>query len=214
MGLTYVADGTFVDDDPVSPEEIREIMGADWDPKLELIEVHPFVEFTSLERAYYGLSIHTLNPASVPRLNPTTDSVNVGQQMFENVSPLTEFKEALKLIQEGDQGLLEEFPFSEIEKESDYNEIVAAIIDVKPPRKTQDWSPSVQSRIKRESAWTGPGIYDMRDRPPTKQADSVEKYERDGMEYWAGDTLDYMFQGDEWKEKLRNLLMEYLESGS
>jgi hypothetical protein len=211
MGLTYVADGIFVDDDPISPEEIREIMGADWSPKLELIQVHPFVEFKSLERAYYGLSIHTLNPAGVPKLNPATESVNVGTQMFENVAPLRDFSEAFELIEKGSVGLLEEFPFSEIEEEVDYNKVMGVLLDIKVPTRTQDWSPYDKSRIKLQSAWNGPGVYDMRDKPPTKQAESVEKYELDGMEYWAGDTLDFMFQGDEWKEKLRELLVGYLE---
>jgi hypothetical protein len=48
------------------------------------------------------------------------------------------------------------------------------------------------------------GLYDFRDDPPT-YAGTVEEYEQEEMANAADEAIDFMLQGDEWKEIYREL---------
>lgn len=210
MALKHVGDGRFVDDEPLSLKMIREAAPQAWPSDLERYSIFPWVEFYSLERAGYGLMAIGEGKPSV--------SEEVREQQFDpsTIAPLTEIAEVLKTLEAGERYLVEEFPFSEITEASDYRKAIAACLKIKDFEVSPlDWSPRSTSRdgmrVKYESQWTGPGVYDMRECPPAKHADSVEEYELESMEAEADDVIDYMFQGDEWKESLRDLISELLE---
>lgn len=208
MALKHVGAGKFVDDEPVSEEDLARHAPKEWRPRLKPYRIYPWVEFYSLETAGYGLlateGTHDAEPAA---------SVEVGEQRFDpsTVAPLAELSEVLETMSKGRRYLVEEFPFAEIKEEDDYDHLLAVCLEVEVPESPKQWSPRVKKRIHKESKWEGPGVYDARDCPPTRHSASAEDYELEGMEYWADDTLDYMFQGDEWKESLKRLLGELSE---
>jgi hypothetical protein len=206
LALKHVGNGRFVDEDPLSLDEIRKAVPEGM-PSIEPYQIFPWVEFYSLEGAGYGLIAIGEGKPSI--------SEETGTLGFDpsTIAPLTEFDEMIKTLEEGERFLVEEFPFSEITEERDYRRAVAACLENKEFKASPlDWSPRDKLRdnvrVKYESQWGGPGIYDMRACPPEKHADSVEEYELSGMEGEAGETLDYMFQDDGWKNSLRNLLRE------
>ena len=201
--IVYAGNSIFVDAEPLSEDEIREVLIHDWSPKLKDVKVHAVVNFSSLERAYYGLSILEKGPKSKPVV-----SVDVGMQTFENVAPLNDLSEAIEELSVGHRSGFEEFPFVEISTLIDYDRVLVHSEDVRAEA-PHAWSPKKKKGD--YQAWGGPGVYDLRDKPPTKHAKSVEAYEIEGMKFWATDTIDFMFQGEEWKEKLKDLFAEYRE---
>ena len=152
----------------------------DTDPIEGTENVYAWVRFNSLERAEYGLTM-TEGAYNAPGV----DSVGVGESTFDSstIAPMTDFDEAIKNI--NDKFIFEEFPMVEVKSEDEWNRLVEV--------KSAEASPTFE----------GPGVYDFRDF--TKAFASVEEYEKTEMEYWADDTLEFMFQSDEWKEKLAEL---------
>jgi hypothetical protein len=209
LALKHVGNSRFVDDEPLSLEEIRKAAPLEWVPGLERYSIFPWVEFYSLERAGYGL-------VAIGEGKPSV-SKEVREQQFDpsTIAPLTEFSEAIKALEDGETYLADEFPYVEITEERDYRRAVAACLEIKGSKASPlDWSPrdrQDEKRVKYESKWEGPGVYDVRECPPSKHAASVEEYELDGMEAEASDVLDFMFQGDEWKDSLRELISELLD---
>jgi hypothetical protein len=180
MALQHVGGGRFVDD-PLTEDEIRRAAPKEWTPRLQGLQVRPWVEFVTLETARYGLLLFDPEGREI-------DTKTVGRDRLspDGVAPLTLFEEAFDLVRR-ESRLLDEYPFVEVETKEKYDLVREA-------------------QAVEESGWEGPGVYDFRERPPTRQAESVEAYELEGMEFWAGDILDGMFQGDEWKRHLRDLL--------
>jgi hypothetical protein len=150
-------------------------------------QVYAWVEFATAERAYYGLSLHETDYKS-----RKIDSIQVGVQTFsEPVGVASEFEEALDALERGAKYVFEEYPAVEINSEADYKRVLEA-----------------QGLEEDEGDWQGPGIYDFRDTPPSFIG-TTEEYEIEQMKFWADSVLDYMFQGDEWKEALAELLEGY-----
>lgn len=205
MALKHVGQARFVDDEPLTLKQVKEAAPLEWVPGLERFSIFSWVEFPSLERASYGLlAVETgsIDPAA---------EVRAGTLGFEpsTIAPLTELAEALTTLERGERYLVEEFPFSEITEEQDYQRAVVACIEHEGLKESPlEWSPKGTRGEQYRAQWKGPGVYDMRECPPLKTADSVEEHELGGMEYEAGETLEYMFQGDEWKESLKKLLRE------
>lgn len=168
--IKYLGRGNFMDEEPVE--------GTD--------NVFPYVEFPSLERADYGLSLRDM------KTQGEIDSIEVGDTTFDPsaIAPLSDFKEALEALEDDIGYLLEEFPMVEVTNENQWKQ-VQKIMSAKQP----DTNPPV---------WDGPGVYDFREL--TKSYDSVEEYELESMEYWANDVMDGMFQSDDWKNDLKKLL--------
>jgi len=200
MSLVYVGDSTFVDKEPLSDDELERVLPHDWSPKLAGIKVYPWIKFTSLERAYYGLQIRKAGPKS-----KVIESVDVATQTMEVIAPINDFNDALKNLQEGHKYAFEEVPFVEISTVDDYNRVLSHAAGEDDPS-PHDWSPKKREP---DSNWKGPGVYDLRDKPPTRSYKSVEAYERQAMEDNADQILDYMFQGEEWEEKLGKLINNY-----
>lgn len=206
--MQHVGNAVFVDPQPLTSEEIGRITSKKgWRPggkgRLDF-KVHPYVEFVSAERAYYGL-MATRASLKTPYW---IASVQTGTQVFENVAPLLEFNEALEALHRGDTFILEEVPFSEVMEEEDYLRAAAASLDLILEDDDGYFISAALKRVQEESAWEGPGVYDMRDKPPTKAYGSAVEYEVAVMEEEASNVVDYMFQGDEWRKSLKELLEE------
>lgn len=203
MSMVYVGDATFVDKEPLSEDEIARVLPHEWSPKLAGVKVYPWIRFPSLERVYYGLQIRKSGPRS-----KVIESADVGTNQMESIAPLNDLNDALEILSKGHRYAFEEVPFAEISTVEGYDRVLSHAAGEDDPS-PQDWSPS---RKKPDSAWKGPGVYDLRDKPPTRSYKSVEAYERQAMESEADQILDFMFQGEEWEEKLRGLLSDYLEN--
>ncbi len=206
MAVEHVSGTLFMDSDAISAEDILAKAPKDWFPGLSRFNIYPYVEFSSLERAYYGLAAVKGGPAS-----KWIASAAMGTMEMENPAPLTEFSEALQLLEDERDHLFEEFPFVEVTNEDDYNRALAVILDVPIQKSVKDWSPIVKAKLEKESSWMGPGIYDFRDEPPTHHVDTVEAYEIEGLGFEADSILEYMFQGDEWKKTLREVIQDLRE---
>jgi hypothetical protein len=179
MALQHVGGGRFVDD-PLTEDEVRRAAPKEWTPRLRGLQVRPWIEFVTLETARYGLLLSDLEGREI-------DSEKVGRETFTDpIAPLTLFQEAFDLVRR-ESRLLDEYPFVEVETQEQYDLVREA-------------------QAVGESEWEGPGVYDFREQPPTRHAESVEAYELEGMEFWAGEVLEGMFQGDEWKRTLLELL--------
>ena len=48
--------GLFLDEETIDPDTIMDIAPKEWFPGLSLFKIYAYVEFPSLERAYYGLA--------------------------------------------------------------------------------------------------------------------------------------------------------------
>lgn len=207
MAVEHVfGSGLFMDKEAIDFDTIMDVAPKEWFPGMSLFKIYAYVEFPSLERAYYGLA--------AVKGDPTSDwvaSALVDQTVMEGVASLTEFGEALRYLEEESDYMFEEVPFVEVTREEDYNRALAIVIDVDAPTSVKDWSPSVKKMIEKESSWMGPGVYDFRDKPPTQSFETVEAYEGSGLEFEAEHILEYMFQGDEWKNSLRELIPEIRE---
>ena len=200
--------GLFLDKEAIEPQAIMDAAPKEWFPSLSRFKIYGYVEFPSLERAYFGLAAVRGEPS-----HRWEASVVVGQTEMEVAAPLVDFGDALRHLKEESDHVFEEYPFVEVTSKADYNRALAIIIDVVDPQTSvKAWSPSVKKKLERASLWEGPGVYDFRDEPPTRSYESVEAYE--GLSYAdeAEQFLEYMFQGDEWKEALRNLIQEIREN--
>lgn len=142
--------------------------------------IYAYVEFPSLERVRYGLYRTTGGPTG-----GVTESQRVGEYGREPLAQYWEFGDAIKEV--GERWAFEEVPFVEVSSKKDYDKVLEAM-EIDP----------------RDGDWTKPGLYDFRDEPPTFQ-DTVEAYELSSMEDEAEQALEFMFQGDEWKEAYAKL---------
>lgn len=203
MGLIFIGEGVFVDTDPVE-FDIAEDPKA-WDPEKDKpkkalpagYNLYAIVEFSSLEHAYYGLAVFRGKPS---KKNRPKDVEYIDRPMLwnERLAPIVDYSEALKLYG-AETYLFEEYPFTQITSKSDYARLVKEGTD--PKR----WDPESKNLI---SGWQKPGVYDLRDRPPS-YVSSVQDYELEEMKGGADETLEYMFQGEEWEELAKKLIEEF-----
>jgi len=173
MAIKHTGNGFFVDTEPVAPPD-----GTPDDPDLH---IYAFARFRSLEHVSYGLMRTAGGPA-----DEGIDFEEVGEYGMDPLAPHWEFAHALDTIEkrgDDERYLFEEVPYVEVETEEEYDEALEAL--------------GVEED--EEGNWEGPGLYDFRDDPPTFQG-SVEKNELEEMSMAADDAIDFMFQGDEWKE--------------
>lgn len=194
----------WIDPDPLSYEEALQWAG--WNPRLtkareELekagVRFVPWVEFYSLERAGVGVLAVEGDPTS-GRILATKELKEI--PYFEPLAPLHEFKDALEALVRGNDFVFEEHPFGPIENKEDFIQVLKAMN--LPPE---------------DEPFEGPGIYDFRDKPPSKSDDSAEDYERGSLEQETGHLIDYIFtggimgsdlSGEEWKKALIELMEE------
>lgn len=162
----------------------------DTDPVEGAPNVFPYVKFHSLERAEYGLNY--MEEETKADFSMALDSIEVGETTLDPsaVAPLTDFDNAMEALRDKATHVFEEFPMVEVKSEDQWKQ-VQQIQEEREP----DTKPSV---------WEGPGVYDFREF--FKAYDSVEKYEEESMIWWADEILDGMFQDDEWKNKLKELV--------
>lgn len=170
------------------PRALKEKL--EWDPKSKVfIDSDPvegfknmfiYVDFPSLDRAHVGFYLTKSGPK-----DPEIDSVKVDTTGFDpsNVAPLTDHSEAVKMLKSGDFQPFAEYPYVEVASKEAYDELAGAA--GADPHETWEFD--------------GPGVYDFRDKPPTKSYDSVEEYELQGMQSAADDCIEFVFQSDEWK---------------
>lgn len=201
MTLVYVGDATFVDKEPV---DLAEVAPREWSPR-NAPKVYWYVRFFSLERAGYGFALLAKGPKS-----KWIDHEEIREQMFDptTIAPLSNFSEGLESLERGRTWAIEEFPFVEVKSKEDYDKALQAFIESRREESgPREWSPrpgeSLEKLMEDRSDWRGPGVYDFRDMSLHEK--SVEKYEVDGMEYWAKDTLDSAYD-DEWQPALKKLL--------
>lgn len=213
MSIIEVTPGSFIDDEPVGEDDVkRELarLGAPPSEAPRFRDIYPYVQFHSLERASYGLVL----TAGAPR-GRTLDYEETGETGFENLAPLNDLDDAVENLERGDEVVFEEAPYAEILDEADYNRTLRAAageVDDEP----EEWEPGKEPAGAPEgepSVWDGPGVYDLRDLPPTKSWPSVEEYEAEAMDREASDLVDFMFQGDEWRDTLRDLVARSLGRG-
>jgi hypothetical protein len=198
--MIHVGNAVFMEESEI---DVSEELPKFWSPR-QNVRVYPYVEFPSLERAYVGLAL--VKESKKGPKEKWIDSVQVDQMTWENsIAPLTEFREALELLGEGTKWAFEEYPYVEVDTEGDYKKALLAIADEAEGPK--EWSPRKKDE---DSGWEGPGVYDFRERPPTRVYKSVLEYEMSSMESEADGALEYMFQGDKWKEDLRKLMEDNL----
>ncbi len=159
-------------------------------------KVYAYVEFPSLQRAEVGFLITEGGPED--SIVDHTDVTTIYED--ESIAPLIDFGDALKELEKVRSGLIEDFPFVEIEKEEDYNELLLASL-----RRAENpymfWS---DEDLLEESLWTEAGVYDLRDRPPSHHA-SVEDYELEAMEAHADGAVEWLFQGKGQRETVMPL---------
>jgi hypothetical protein len=198
--MIHVGNAVFMDETEI---DVSEELPKLWSPRSDY-SVYAYVEFPSLERAYGGLAL-VEKTKNGPK-EKWVDSVQVDQMTWENsIAPLTEFKEAVELLEEGAKYGFEEYPYVEVDKEEDYKKALLAIS--KESEGPKEWSPRKKDE---DSGWEGPGVYDFRESPPTRVYKSVLEYEMSSMESEADDVLEYMFQGDEWIKDLKSLVEDNL----
>ena len=167
MSIEHISGTLFMDSDAISAEDILTEAPKDWFPGLSSLNIYPYVEFSSLERAYYGLAAVKGNPTSKWISSAMTETM-----LIQDPAPLTDFGEALVMLEQERDHLFEEFPFVEVTNEDDYNRVLAMIINVPVPKSVKDWSPIIKKKLERESSWMGPGVYDFRDEPPARIVDA------------------------------------------
>lgn len=131
--------------------------------------VYAYVKFSGAGSASYGLSM-TLGPWNSTEIG----SASAGYIGLDDIAPLTDLADAINAIAKGSH-LLEEYPFSEIRERKDYNSMLR-VLEI----------------LHEDGDWKGPGVYDMRDRPPTRSWASVGRYENAMMEIEAESILDAM----------------------
>jgi len=149
--------------------------------------IYAYVWFHSLFRLSYGLIMTTGGPLDEIVTHEEIRDV----ELESSVAPYWEFRHAFnmgRLLRAIDRSSFDEEPYVQVNDEDEYNHALLAL----------DLSVD-------DSKWEKPGLYDFRDEPPTYSG-SVEEYERESMRLEAEQTLDYMFQGDEWKKACAALL--------
>lgn len=192
MDLVYRKyDGVFVDTTPI---DIAKILPKDWSPKPKGIKVYWIVDIISPTRTYESLAIYKKNPQG-QLIDSETIQTN---EWEESYAPLTDISGAADEYQSGSRIGFEEFPYVEVESETAYN---FAVLGEQTPK---DWSPR-----KKESAWEGPGVYDFRDRPPTRAYESLKAYEMAGMEERARQVWESSWGDEGIEEPLRKLLARH-----
>lgn len=205
MTIVKVAPGLYMDDDPVGLSDIERELAKIGAPLSRASRfkgvVYPYVVFHSLERAGYGLTITEDKPHS-----KTVDTGEERETTFEILAPINDLDDAVEILERGDEIVFEEMPFVEVLDEKDYARVAAAAGDSDEP---EEWEPG-RGPHPRTPGWEGPGVYDLRDSPPSRALNSVEEYEEDSMESMAFDIVDFMFQSDEWRDALRDLVARNL----
>lgn len=195
MGFKFKGAGVVVDTDPI---DLSDVSAKEWSPRLRDVRAYGYVRFYSFERADYGVFISTEGPKGEWK-----ESAAVGNTRFDGIAPYGTFGDAIGEV--NDKSMFEEVPLVEVLLEEDYAKAVLAQLgeNLDDPG---SWKLTSLQEVK-DGDWEGPGLYDFRDKPPTFSG-TVDEYEVADMEFWAEDTLDYMYQGDEWKSTLRTLLAE------
>lgn len=149
------------------------------------VHIFAYAKFRSLEHVSYGL-YRTEGKFDAPEI----DSEPVGAYGMEPLAPFSDLGDVLDDVAKHKTWVFEEVPYVEVTSKSGYDKAVATMgLDPK------------------EGAWEGPGLYDFRDEPPEFRA-KVEDYELESMTDAADQAIEFMFQGDEWKDAYRNLASE------
>jgi hypothetical protein len=199
MGLIQRGPGAygFIDETPM---DITEMIPEFWDPRFDErgLTVHGYADVFS-ERVGYGIALMEGGPSG-----EVVDSREVGSVTYaEHHSITSDLPDALEHLKSGSKYHFEENPFVVLETEDEYREALK-ILDI--PVFPEDWDPRKKTN-QESSMWTGPGLYDFRNVPPTKSFGSIEEYEAGNMEFRADECLDMMHEDDETlKEKLREIL--------
>lgn len=194
--LLYRGDGVFVDDEPL---DLAKMLPKDWSPVLRKVSVYWMVQHPTTHRTYQTLAVIK----GSPKKGKILDSVDLyTNEWEESNAPLTDLGEAIEMYRRKQDFIFEEFPYVEVETEEEYNLAISG-------HRTgpKDWSPKSP-----DSAWSGPGVYDFRDRPPTRAYKSVEEYELEGMEERARQVMDTTYD-DDYKKPLKKLLADYVGGG-
>jgi len=207
--LVQTKPGTFVDTDEIAPEDVKSVATQDDNdfPTLSTFKFYPYVTFTSLERANYGI-IATRGKAGAKEV----ESVQIGSiGEIEDLASLLTMDTALRLIETGTEYRFEEDPFVEVTTKEDYTELAEAAgvpsIRLTPRVTRKDWSPRPGKELRATvSNWEGSGVYDFREMPPTRHAASVEEYQRQGMEFESEQIIEMMFQGYGWQNDLSRVI--------
>jgi hypothetical protein len=178
--IIHVGDGTFVD--------TEEVAAPDGTKDAPDVHIYAYATFRSLEHVAYGL----MRTKGGPK-DEEIDSVAVGQYGMEPRAPYWELTDALYELERERKPrerrwIFEEVSLVEVRDEEDYAEAIKAL-GLKDD----------------EGHWEGPGLYDFRDDPPTRQYKDVEEYELESLEYEADQAFEFMFQGDEWEDAYREL---------
>lgn len=202
MGFKHIGNAVFVDEDSTDVSEIVHEDLGEW-------KFHPYVEFSSLERAYYGF-VMLKSPPGTPDQEKIYGTIDHTMIWENSIAPLFDFGDALKELQEPQRSrsFFEEYPYLEVESKEKYKELLNAEHPVLGPK---DWTPGKRRKKPDWSEWKGPGVYDMREVPPVQAYPSVEAYETEAMEREADETTDFMFQGDEWKDLVTQMIEDNKE---
>jgi len=222
MTIVHIPDtATFIDDKPVE----------------EHPEIHPYVEFPSLERASYGFA----HVEKAGRRYKVLDSREVGETGFEPIALFFEFRDALgelenrlyaeeagKTLHGPWWSIFEESSMVLIDDKREYDDAmkVAETLDRRNELRLHQQrvetaiaeglfssSPREREYKKKESEWDGPGLYDFREFPFTRSYGSVSEYEISVMKDEADNILEYMYQGDERVDVLEEFVKEVGPSG-
>jgi hypothetical protein len=197
MPIKHIGNAVFVETEPM---DISGVAPKEWTPARKGLKAYAYVEFPSLERAYYGIFLTRGGPE-----DEEEGSKSVGMQTWEQ--PVALYWDVADAFRElGEKYAFEENPFVEVTDKKDYDRVLLALAD-EDPDDPKSWSPRAHKALE-EGDWTGPGLYDFRERPPSKAYDSALEYEILSMEEEADQTLDYMYQGEDWEKELRELLAE------
>lgn len=206
MGLKHVGNANFVDTDPMDVSEIVQEDLKGWN-------FYPYVEFSSLERAYSGFVLAKKPPKKFKHhdmerhIYGTLDRPTTWDQ---SIAPLLDFNDAIKELREERRrrNLFEELAYVEVIDRKAYQMLLEGEYVVLGPK---DWVPGKSRKALDWSEWKGSGVYDMREVPPQRNYRSVEEYELESMEYEAKQVIDDMFQGDEWKELVEQMVEDNRE---
>lgn len=189
----------FVDETPM---DIADMLPEFGDPRLEErgLTVHGYADVLS-ERVDYGIALMEGGASG-----KIVDSREVGSTTYaEHHSITSDLPDALEHLKSASKYHFEEYPLVVLETEDEYRQALQAS-DL--PAFPEDWDPRKKHK---ESLWTGPGLYDFRDIPPTKSFGSIEEYEAGNMESRADECLDMMHEDD---EILKGALEELLEGAA
>lgn len=215
MGLNGIGNGVFVDSDPVDTSDVTEIIKEMDIPggSLNGWNFYPYVEFSSLERAYGGFVLAKKPPKKSQHhdhgrhIYGTLDRPTTWEN---SIAPLLDFNDALSELKDErrHRNLFEIVSLVEVIDRKAYQMLLEGEYQVLGPK---DWVPGKSRKALDWSEWKGPGVYDMREVPPQRSHRSVEEYEQESMEEEAKQVIDEMFQGDEWKELVETMIEDNRE---